>query len=162
MKKRSSVDGKRTQNIPQSLQKRVKISMIAKPYAIEEPLNETVFTPRDSVQSNRPAMIQPNPNQSIPRHPTKLASQMRQLNAVSMASRPGLHSKLQTRISESLLPSDGDASTRRLGMMQSKHTKSHRCSIDAAAINISREQPSKIQPIRNIMSPKGFFPSSAL
>ena len=126
---------------------------------VEEPLNENIFTPRDPINSNRPQSIKPNPDQSVPQsHPTKLASQMALLNEVSNANRPGFHAKLQNRLAESVVYSTSSKSS---GFFARKHdSEADGISINANGLSVSREAPSKIQPIRNIVSPKGFFPQS--
>ena len=108
------------------------------------------------MQITRPETIQPSKNQSVPRHPTKLASQMQQLNAVSMASRPGVYAKLTQGEDSS-----SHVSYRKKFFAEKNLDLAQQSSIDTAAINISRELPSQIQPIRNIISPKGFFPANS-
>ena len=48
------------------MQKRVKISMKKKPQRVEQPLNESIFTPRDPIYSNsnrsQPHSMQPASN----------------------------------------------------------------------------------------------------
>lgn len=151
---------RRTQNIPQSLQKRVKITMNERPpQMIEEPLNEIIFTPRDTMNSNRPQNIKPNPVQSVPHsHPTKLASQMALLNEVSNANKPGFHAKLQTRLAESVLSS---SSSKHSSFFARRHVSEVEAyGMSSNGLLASKDMPSKIQPIRNIVSPKGFFPQN--
>ena len=106
---------------------------------IEEPLNEMVFTPRDTLYSMRPHALQPNPDTSVPRsHPTKLVNQMKHLNAVSQANKPGFHAKLQSRLAESVLSSS--AASKKSSFANSGLS----CSIDASAFTLSKEKPSTI------------------
>lgn len=80
------------------------------------------------------------------------------LNEVSNANRPGFHAKLQNRLAESVVYSTSSKSS---GFFARKHdSEADGISINANGLSVSREAPSKIQPIRNIVSPKGFFPQS--
>ena len=109
---------------------------------VEEPLNENIFTPRDTINSNRPQNIKPNPVQSVPQsHPTKLASQMALLNEVSNANKPGFHAKLQTRLAESVLSS----SSKHSSFFANRHdSEADGCNINATGLSVSKELPSKI------------------
>ena len=84
-----------TPTVPQSLQKRVKMTITQKPAKISPNSNESVLTPRDTVRSCRSQLVtqvsQAPSQQQVPyTQPPLLASQMKQLNDASSTSKFGL------------------------------------------------------------------------